>query len=218
MSAAATRIIAVRHGETAWNVETRLQGHLNVELNEKGRWQAQCLGRALAKEPIAAIYTSDLLRALATAQAIAECSSSAGARPPRLHKGLRERGFGIFAGQTYAQIAIDWPQEFRRWHARDPHFAPEGGETLLQVHARVSNTVHQLASQHQGEQIVLVAHGGVMDVLYRMATSQLIDAPRNWQLGNAAINRLLWTGQALTLVDWSDTRHLDASAIDELDA
>lgn len=218
MSVTATRIIAVRHGETEWNVAARLQGHLNVELNDKGRWQAQCLARALAQEPIAAIYTSDLLRALATAQAIAEQSCSTSARPPRLHTGLRERGFGIFAGQTYAQIAIDWPEEFQRWHARDPHFIPRGGESLLQVHARVSHAVHQLASQHQGEQIVLVAHGGVMDVLYRMATNQVINAPRNWQLGNAAINRLLWTPQALTLVDWSDTRHLDASTIDEIDA
>lgn len=218
MSAAATRIIAVRHGETEWNVAARLQGHLNVELNEKGRWQAQCLARALANEPIAAIYTSDLFRALATAQAIAEQSCSASARPPRPHTDLRERGFGIFAGQTYAQIAIDWPEEFRRWHARDPHFIPKGGESLLQVHTRVTNAVNELASQHQGEQIVLVAHGGVMDVLYRMATNQVINAPRTWQLGNAAINRLLWTPQALTLVDWSDTRHLDAITIDEIDA
>ena len=66
---------------------------------------------------------------------------------------------------------------------------------------------------------MLVAHGGVMDALYRAATGQTVQAPRTWQLGNAAINRLLWTPQGLTLVGWSDTRHLDGDdALDETTA
>jgi probable phosphoglycerate mutase len=68
----ATRIIAIRHGETAWNVDTRIQGQLNVELNETGRWQAGRVAQALADETIAAIYASDLLRAWETARSIAE--------------------------------------------------------------------------------------------------------------------------------------------------
>ena len=75
--------------------------------------------------------------------------------------------------------------------------------------------MHALASQHIGAQIVLVAHGGVMDALYRLATGQDIESPRTWDLGNAAINRLLWTPDGLTLVGWSDTRHLDAAVLDE---
>jgi len=214
----ATRIIAIRHGETAWNVDTRLQGHLDIGLNERGQWQARRAAQALADEDIAAIYTSDLSRARATAQAIADQNVNPAARQVHPHTGLRERGFGIFEGQTYAQINLDWPEESRRWRQRDPHFAPQGGETLTQLRERVTATVNALASQHVGEQIVLVAHGGVMDALYRLATHVAIDAPRSWDLGNAAINRLLWTPDGLTLVGWSDTRHLDDATLDETSA
>ncbi len=211
----ATRIIAIRHGETAWNVDTRLQGHLDVSLNARGLWQAQRAGRALADEEIAAIYSSDLSRAFTTAQAIAKHNKSPSARTVHPHTGLRERGFGIFEGQTYAQISMDWPEESRRWRQRDPHFAPQGGETLTQLRERIHHSVDTLAAKHLGEQIVLVAHGGVMDALYRLATHQDIEAPRTWDLGNAAINRLLWTPDGLTLVGWADTRHLDEATLDE---
>ena len=212
----ATRIIAIRHGETAWNVDTRLQGHLDIGLNDRGQWQAERAAEALADEDIAAIYSSDLSRASATAQAIADKSKRLGARQLRLNTGLRERGFGIFEGQTYAQVASEWPEESKRWRQRDPHFAPHGGESLVQVRDRIAATVNTLASQHVGEQIVLVAHGGVMDALYRLATRQEIESPRTWDLGNAAINRLLWTPDGLSLVGWSDTRHLeDAATLDE---
>jgi probable phosphoglycerate mutase len=214
----ATRIIAIRHGETAWNVDTRLQGHLDVGLNAHGQWQARRAALALADEDIAVIYTSDLSRARATAQAIADHATSPVPRKVHPEIGLRERGFGIFEGQTYAQISMDWPEESRRWRQRDPHFAPEGGETLTQLRERITRTVNSLASRHLDEQIVLVAHGGVMDALYRMATGQDIESPRSWDLGNAAINRLLWTPDGLTLVGWADTRHLDEPTLDEASA
>ena len=212
---AATRIIAVRHGETAWNVDTRIQGQLDIGLNNRGLWQAQRVGQALADEAIDHVYSSDLSRAHTTAQAIAQHASMPSARTVRLHRGLRERGFGTFEGQTWAAIAEQWPEESRRWKQRDPHFAPPGGETPTQLLARVSRTVEEIAAQHLGEHIVLVAHGGVMDMLYRLATQQELHAPRTWELGNAAINRLLWTPDALTLVGWADTGHLDENTLDE---
>jgi probable phosphoglycerate mutase len=214
----ATRIIAVRHGETAWNVETRIQGQLDIGLNDKGRWQAQRVAQALADEPIARIYSSDLSRACATAQAIAALTEHPDAQQVQLHAGLRERGFGSFEGMTYADIEAQWPEESLRWRRRDPDFAPPGGETPLQLRARIFDTVQALAAPHMGEQIVLVAHGGVMDMLYRLATQQEVGTPRTWELGNAAINRLLWTPDGLTLVGWSDTRHLEDSTLDETSA
>lgn len=207
----ATRIIAIRHGETAWNVDTRLQGHLDIALNNKGVWQASQVARSLADEAIDAIYASDLLRAWQTAHAIA-CSTAA---PLTANPGLRERGFGSFQGKTYAEIELQWPEESHRWRKREPDWAPPGGESLLTMRERVFNTVHALALQHIGKQIVLVAHGGVMDILYRLASNQDLQAPRTWQLGNAAINRLLWTPDGLTLVGWADTRHLEDSTLDE---
>ena len=213
----ATRIIAIRHGETAWNVDTRLQGHTDIGLNERGQWQAQRAAEALADEDIAAIYSSDLSRASATAQAIADKSTrlELAARQLRLITGLRERGFGVFEGQTYAQIASDWPEDSKRWRQRDPHYAPQGGESLTQLRDRIMHAVNTIAAQHMGEQILLVAHGGVMDTLYRLATRQDIESPRNWELGNAAINRLLWTPDGLSLVGWADEQHLDTPALDE---
>jgi len=207
----ATRIIAVRHGETAWNVDARLQGHLDVELNAKGFWQADQVARALADESVDAIYTSDLMRAWHTASAIEKATGA----PVIANQGLRERGFGSYEGKTYAELEAQWPDAALRWRKREPDWAPPGGETLLALRQRVSNTVAALAQQHMGGQIVMVAHGGVMDVLYRLATGQDLQAPRTWHLGNAAINRLLWTAEGLTLVGWGDVSHLEEAALDE---
>ena len=204
----ATRLIAIRHGETAWNVDTRIQGHLDIGLNDTGLWQAQRVAQALAGEAIDAIYSSDLQRAFATARAVAEATGA----PLHAEPGLRERGFGSFEGRTFTQIEQESPEHARLWRQRDPHFAPEGGgESLTALRTRVQATVQRLASHHPGQQIVLVAHGGVMDALYRLATRLEVQAPRTWQLTNAAINRLLWTPQGLTLVGWADTGHLEES-------
>ena len=204
----ATRIVAIRHGETAWNVDTRIQGHLDIPLNTTGLWQADQVARALADEPITAIYTSDLKRAHATAQAVARSTGA----PLTTHTGLRERSFGHFQGRTFAEIEAELPEDAHRWRKRDPHYAPEGGESLVTLRERIERIVTTLAQQHVGEQVVMVAHGGVLDVLYRLATRQDIQAPRTWQLSNAAINRLLWTPDGLSLVGWADTQHLDQQA------
>lgn len=204
-----TRIIAIRHGETAWNVTTRIQGQLDISLNERGRWQAAQLAQALADEPITAIYASDLTRAWETAQTVSQQLQLA-ITP---ESGLRERGFGEFEGRTFAEIEAELPEQARRWRLRDPAFSPAGGETLLALRERVLEAAARLAANHPGELIALVGHGGVMDVLYRAATRQAIDATRTWGLGNAAINRLMWTPEGFTLVGWSDTRHLDGQSL-----
>ncbi|MGE0330351.1 MAG: histidine phosphatase family protein [Ramlibacter sp.] len=207
----ATRIIAIRHGETAWNVDTRIQGHLDIPLNDTGLWQAQRVAAALAGEPIAAVYASDLKRAHTTAGAIARVTGLGVVA----HTGLRERSFGVFEGKTFTEIDAAWPDDAQAWRKRVPDWTPQGGESLLTLRERIAQTAQALAQRHMGEQIVLVAHGGVLDVLYRMATGQELQAPRTWQLGNAAINRLLWTPQGFSLVGWADTRHLDQETRDE---
>jgi probable phosphoglycerate mutase len=205
----ATRILAIRHGETPWNVDTRIQGQIDIDLNDTGKWQAQRVGHALREEPIAAIYSSELARAFETAQAIAHSHARAAQLGVVAHTGLRERHFGHLQGQTWADIESGWPDDAKRWRGRDPHWSPVGGESLTVLRERIATCVDALASQHLGEQIVLVAHGGVMDALYRSATQQSLDAPRTWHLGNAAINRLLWTPQGLSLVGWGDVSHLE---------
>ena len=206
-----TRIIAIRHGETTWNVDTRIQGHLDIPLNAMGRRQAARMALALKDEAISAVYASDLTRAWETAQYLGHAQGLEVTR----EEGLRERGFGDFQGKTFAEIEELLPEQSQRWRKRDPHFAPLGGESLLALHDRVVEAAGRLAAQHPGELIALVGHGGVMDVLYRAATRQHIQAPRTWTLGNAAINRLLWTPEGFTLVGWADTQHLDDDSLDD---
>ena len=207
-----TRIIAIRHGETTWNVETRIQGHLDIPLNAIGRWQAERLAGALRDEPITAIYASDLSRAWETAQYVGHAHGL----PVMKEVALRERDFGDFEGKTFAEIELLLPEQSLRWRKRDPEFYPAGGESLVALRTRVMKVAERLAALHPGELIALVGHGGVMDVLYRAATRLDIQAPRTWTLGNAAINRLLWTPEGFTLIGWADTQHLDEDVLDEL--
>jgi len=86
---------------------------------------------------------------------------------------------------------------------------------LIDLQERIVTTVDELAARHPGQQVVMVAHGGVLDILYRAATRLDLQAPRTWQLTNTAVNRLLWTPQGLTLVGWGDTSHLDSRGQDE---
>ncbi|MDQ0015845.1 putative phosphoglycerate mutase [Variovorax boronicumulans] len=202
----ATRLIAVRHGETAWNVDTRIQGQIDIGLNATGLWQAERAGQALADEDIGVIYASDLARAWQTAEAIARPHGLAVQPEPR----LRERAFGHLEGMSFAEIESMLPEDAKRWRERDPEFEPVGGESLLTFRDRVTRVAAELAARHPGQLVALVAHGGVMDVLYRAATRQELQAPRTWQLGNAAINRMLWTPEGFSLVGWSDIAHLAA--------
>jgi probable phosphoglycerate mutase len=212
----ATRILAIRHGETAWNVDTRLQGHLDIPLNEVGLQQAAHLSQALVQsEAIDAVYASDLSRAHTTASAIAQAMGQS----VTAHPGLRERHFGAFQGRTFTEIEAELPDDAWHWRKRTPDWAPpDGGESLIVLRERILKTVDELAARHPCQQIVMVAHGGVMDILYRAATRLDLQAPRTWQLTNTAVNRLLWTPQGLSLVGWGDTSHLDALGKDETSA
>jgi probable phosphoglycerate mutase len=130
------------------------------------------------------------------------------------HPGLRERAFGRFEGQTWEEIQAGAPEEARRWRQREPDFEVGGGESLLSFSARCVDTALRLAAAHPGGQIVLVAHGGVLDCLYRAATGTELQAPRSWQLGNATVNRVLAGEARLSLVGWNDDSHLAGLALD----
>ena len=209
----AARIIAIRHGETDWNVLGRIQGHTDIGLNPQGQAQAQQVAQALAGETLDAVYSSDLLRAWQTAQAIATAAQV----PLHAEPGLRERCFGSFEGGSFAQVTEQHPEAAMLWRKRDPDFAPPaGGESLRQKQARIQAAVQRVAQAHLGGHLVLVAHGGVLDMLYRLATRQDLQAPRTWSLPNAAINRLLWTPDSgLALVGWGDVQHLGGAALQE---
>ena len=207
-----TRVLLIRHGETAWNVDTRLQGQLDIGLNEAGHLQAQRLGQALSHEPISALYASDLSRAMQTAEHLGRAIGHV----PLPEPGLRERLFGVYQGLTVSQIEDRWPQDAVRWRQREPDFAPEGAESLQEFSTRCVGAAQRIAERHPGETIALVAHGGVLDCLYRAATGMDLQAPRTWAVPNASINRLLFHGEGFTLIGWADTQHLAAQGRDEI--
>jgi len=212
-SLAYTHLIVIRHGETAWNRERRLQGQLDIPLNETGRAQARLLAEALAGEPIDAVYTSDLGRAMETAAPLAETLGLQVRPEPR----LRERCYGDLEGMTYAEVAEKRPEDFARWQARVPDYAPPAGESLREFHDRAVEVALSLSRRHPGERIALVAHGGVLDCLYREATGMTLEAPREHGLLNASVNRLRCDSANLTLLQWADVSHLEALTLDEVD-
>ena len=166
----ATRVIAVRHGETAWNVDTRIQGQLDIDLNDTGAWQARRVGAGAGRRAVSPPSTpATSPRAWQTAQADRR-------RPHGIEvnaePGLRERAFGHFEGTHLRRDPTpNCPNRRDLWRTRDPGFAPEGGESLLDLPRTRDRHRGRLAARHPGEQVVLVAHGGVMDVLYRAATA-----------------------------------------------
>lgn len=202
------RLFLIRHGQTAWNAEMRMQGQLDLPLDATGLWQAERVAQALHGETLTAIYCSDLQRARQTAAPLAAALGLS----LELEAGLRERHFGEFQGHSYADIEQRWPLQVQRWRQRDPDFGPAGGETLTVFYERSVQTVLRLAAAHGGQSIALFAHGGVLDCIYRAATHLSLQAPRTWQLNNATINRLLWTPQGLSIVGWNDAQHLEGGA------
>ena len=204
-----TRIVAIRHGHTAWNADWRLQGQTDIPLDDQGRAQAARLAPALREEGLVAVASSDLGRALHTAQALAAPLGL----PVIVDPGLRERCFGIFEGLTRHEIAERWPDMALRWQRREPDFAPPGAESLTRFRTRCLAAVQRQAAAHAGQALAVVSHGGVLDCLYRAATGLPLDEPRTWPLGNASIHRLRVGPQGWGLVGWNDTAHLDGLAV-----
>lgn len=211
-----TTILLIRHGETAWNAERRLQGHLDIALNPEGERQASLLAAALADEPIDAIVASDLLRARQTAEALAGVLGLA----VQVDRQLRERCYGGFEGLLYSEIARRFPLEFAAWQARDVDaLLPPGanrGETFRHFHSRVTTALQRWADAHPGKTLALVAHGGVLECAYRAALGLPLETPRDFKIHNASINRFTLGKGRLALESWGETGHLRQGALDEL--
>jgi probable phosphoglycerate mutase len=204
-----TTLIVVRHGETAWNREKRMQGTTDTPLSEVGREQAQALGRRLAGGRFTALYTSDLSRARDTAHAIAEHTGRAAVADPR----LRERRFGIFEGLTFEEIVARYPGEHARFASRDPDYAVPGGESARSFMERCIGCLAEIAGRHPGDEVVVVTHGLVLDSLYRAAHGLDHGERRPVPLINASLNVFAYDGAAWRLELWGDISHLAADQV-----
>lgn len=200
----ATRICIIRHGETDWNVDRRIQGHTDIPLNETGRAQALAMAFNAAHQRFDAIYSSDLARAQETARVLAQRED----QQVKLLPQLRERHYGIFQGLTAAEGAAQHPAAHAHYLARDPDYDFEGGESLRRFAERVSEAIAWLVRHHGGQTIAAVSHSGVLDVVYRRATGRPLSAPRDFAIPNCALNWFRFDGQGWHLEAWGDRHHL----------
>jgi probable phosphoglycerate mutase len=203
-----TEFVVVRHGETAWNAEGRIQGHLDSPLNEEGLAQALLVGDCLARAPFSQLYCSDLGRALQTAQPIADRSHRRVTADVR----LRERHLGAFQGLTGAECERTYPSDYARFKSRDPEHVVPGGESIRMLQERARGVFTDLAVRHRGEKLVVVTHGGVLDALYRLVTGTPLDKPRDFPVFNASINVVRHDGARWSLERWGDISHLTRDA------
>lgn len=203
-----TELVLIRHGETDWNRELRFQGQLDVPLNAIGLEQARRVAERLAGEPMQQLVSSDLQRALQTAQAVAGRQAPGRPLDPFLDAALREQHFGLAEGMRVPDIQAQHPQAWDQWVRFDENYAFEGGESTSVFHARVLAAVRTLAQRHPGQKLVVVTHGGVLDMIYRSALGLSLSGPRQSEIPNAGINRVRLQGEAIEIVDWADTRHL----------
>jgi probable phosphoglycerate mutase len=201
-----TEFLLIRHGETDWNRALRFQGHIDVPLNDIGMAQAERLSRHLhAGEWADAVHlhSSDLTRAMQTAQPLA---TEVRALQPQIS--LREQGFGIFEGKSVDELKTGMPDLWEQWRRFEADFELPGGESTRRFHARIMTTLEELAQQHRGERLVIVTHGGVLDMVWRSVHQLDLSGYRQCQIPNAGINHVVWRDGCWQIADWARVDHL----------
>ena len=194
----------VRHGETAWNRELRFQGQSNVPLNAIGLAQAERVADALGDESFDRILSSDLDRAVQTAMPLAQRLGTV----PRPHRGWREQSFGVFEGLTAPVIRQRYATLWTQWARHDAEFAITGGESPRHVEQRILGVLNALDDQYRGERLAIFTHGGILDVLWRLAQGEPMSGPRRCDIPNGGINRLRWQRGTLSIEQWAEADHL----------
>lgn len=199
-----TELVLVRHGETDWNAQGRIQGQLDIPLNPVGLAQAEAVGMRLRGEHFDAIYASDLERAMQTARPVVKNDERAIRREPR----LRERHFGALQGLTGGEAQQQQSRVWQDYKARGPDADLGGGESLQVFSQRVVDFIDQVLQAHAGGRVLLVSHGGVLDMAYRHATGMPLGMQRDFPIYNASVNILLRKGAHWEISAWGDISHL----------
>lgn len=210
-----TRLCLIRHGETTWNTEKRLQGHTDVPLNSHGEAQAVQMAQALKNIGLSfnALYTSDLKRAADTANAIVQLFGIKAI----INSDLRERHFGALQGLTTSEAPIAQPDIWKAHITRELDHDLDGGESIAQFAARIQRALENLRQQHPGETILVVSHGGALDMAYRIASGQSLSAERTVSVPNASLNWITHDGNQWAIESWADTKHLEGFSLENID-
>lgn len=194
----------MRHGQTSWNQEGKYQGHSDISLNERGVRQGNLVAKRLANEKISAIYSSDLLRAQQTAEAIAGYHGLSVITKPE----FREINFGIWEGLTYQEIMEDWSEILTAMYDKPGEFGPPQGESFQAVKQRVTYALQECIKEHQEQNIVLVSHGGTMRVLLCAALAIGLDKMWSMRQDSSAINIIEYVDNRAIVALVNDTWHV----------
>ncbi|KAL9158118.1 hypothetical protein ABFS82_08G047300 [Erythranthe guttata] len=199
-------IIVIRHGETEWNADRRIQGHLDVDLNDAGRQQAVAVADRLSREPnISAVYSSDLKRASETAETIAKgCGILEVTKDPA----FRERHLGYLQGAVLHEAAKVNPDAYQAFLSnRDDQEIPGGGESFNQLYQRSTSALQKIAKKHIGERIVVVSHGGTIRALHKRASPHRRCAAK---VLNTSVNVFHLSDEGKwSIKSWGDVSHLN---------
>lgn len=207
-----TTITIVRHGETEWNIAMRLQGKQDSPLTENGYLQVEMVTRALRNKTFDAIISSDLGRAIDTANIINRYHN----KNVIFNENLRERNFGVMEGLTREEIKERFKEVFDGYMLRKEHYEIPEGESLVAFYNRVSGEINKIAEEYSGENILIIAHGGVLDCMMRMIFNIPLSSRRAFSIYNAAINTFSYSNKKWTLEQWGNTDHFnDVESMDE---
>ena len=203
-----TRILLVRHGPSQGNAEGRFGGHTATPLSKRGHRQAERAASALASEKITAIYSSDLLRAVETAEPLAQLTGLEIKRTTA----FRERGVGVLEGLTFEEAAAAHPEQYAALIRRDFEHVILGGESYRQMLDRASAKMDQAIKQHRGGRICVFSHTGTICIL-TLHLMGALDAPELrpvWiKTTNCGITRIeLRSDGFVRVLAVNDTRHL----------
>lgn len=199
-----TRILFIRHGETVWNREGRCQGASDIPLSEVGREQAEALAGALSREPVSAIYSSDLVRARQTADAIAARHQL----PVLTDARLRELNQGELEGQSLKEMLADRPELLRQWLDRPADVCMPGGESMRSMQARAGRAVDEIVGRHPDQTVIVIGHGLCTRALICRLLNLDLDRFRVLRLDNAAISEVEINSRGAVLLRVNDTHHL----------
>jgi probable phosphoglycerate mutase len=199
------KLIAIRHGETEWNIQSREMGQLDSPLTDRGILQANAIATRLGRHRLDALYCSDLGRAIRTAHII----SSAIGIEPVLDAGLRERNMGIFQGLTKAEMMFKFPREYSDYHRIGHTFRIPDGESAQERDVRSLRVLTEIATRHVDQTVVVVTHGGFLMGFFEQVLGMVPGNGWRFRRENAAFNCFEYLDGKWSLQTWNDTSHLD---------
>ena len=183
-----TEIILIRHGETEWNSQKRMQGHSNSDLSSVGQAQIQALGQWMKNVPFDHIYSSDSLRAKQTAESITQFSG----HELQFDQRLREKNLGVFEGLTSEEARERHPEVFRLFKTAGSKYVIDEGESTQQLQDRALEIVDEIRIKHPEERVLLVTHGGFIRVVMKHSLGLSLETPTRFLIRNTGVFRLVW--------------------------